>query len=134
MDFVMLYRLVQCLREGLVPDMNVYDAAAWSVPGPLADASVAQGGAPVTFPDFTRGRSRRSARSRARAQRRNPAITIIDPQPGPSAARERAFNRMPVRAFGHINAQGGKALARAAAVGGRCRRAGQQTLPWSTMI
>jgi hypothetical protein len=56
MDFVMLYRLVQCLREGLVPDMDVYDAAAWSVPGPLADASVAQGGAPVTFPDFTRGR------------------------------------------------------------------------------
>ena len=52
----MLYRLVQCLHKGLPPDMDVYDAAAWSVPGPLSDASVAQGGAPVLFPDFTRGR------------------------------------------------------------------------------
>ena len=58
MDFVMLYRLVQCLQRGLVPDMDVYDAAAWSVAGPLADASVAQGNAPVLFPDFTRGKWR----------------------------------------------------------------------------
>ncbi len=55
MDFVMLYRLIQCLHEGLAPDMDVYDAATWSVPGPLADASVAQSSAPVPFPDFTRG-------------------------------------------------------------------------------
>jgi hypothetical protein len=56
MDFVMVWRLVQCLREGLPPDINVYDAAAWSAPGPLSIASVAQGSAPVPFPDFTRGR------------------------------------------------------------------------------
>jgi hypothetical protein len=56
MDFVMLYRLIQCMREGQVPDMDVYDAAAWSAPGPLADASVAQSSAPQPFPDFTRGR------------------------------------------------------------------------------
>jgi hypothetical protein len=56
MDFVMVWRLVQCLREGLLPDMDVYDAAAWSAPGPLSVASVAQGSAPVPFPDFTRGR------------------------------------------------------------------------------
>jgi hypothetical protein len=56
MDFIMNYRLIQCLREGLVPDMDVYDAAAWSVPGPLSEMSVAQGSAPVKFPDFTRGR------------------------------------------------------------------------------
>jgi len=56
MDFVMAYRLVQCMREGLVPDMDVYDAAAWSVPGPLSEQSVAKGSAPVSFPDFTRGR------------------------------------------------------------------------------
>ena len=55
-DFVMAYRLVQCMREGLVPDMDVYDAAAWSVPGPLSEQSVAKGSAPVSFPDFTRGR------------------------------------------------------------------------------
>jgi hypothetical protein len=55
MDFLMSWRLVQCMRDGLPPDMDVYDAAAWSVPGPLSEASVAAGGAPMAFPDFTRG-------------------------------------------------------------------------------
>lgn len=56
MDYVMSWRLVQTMREGLPPDLDVYDAAAWSAPGPLSEASVAGGGAPVAFPDFTRGR------------------------------------------------------------------------------
>ena len=55
MDFVMIYRLLQCMREGLPPDMDVYDGAAWSAPVPLSKTSVAQGSAPVQFPDFTRG-------------------------------------------------------------------------------
>ncbi len=55
MDFLMSWRLVQCMREGLPPDMDVYDAAAWSVPGPLSEASVKAGGVPQVFPDFTRG-------------------------------------------------------------------------------
>ncbi len=55
MDGVMAYRLVQCMREGLCPDMDVYDAAAWSVPGPLSEASVKAGGAPQQIPDFTKG-------------------------------------------------------------------------------
>jgi predicted dehydrogenase len=55
MDYVMAWRLVQCLREGLVPDMDVYDAAAWSAPGPLSEQSVAGNGRPAEFPDFTRG-------------------------------------------------------------------------------
>jgi hypothetical protein len=55
MDFVMAYRLAQCLREGTPPDINVYDAAAWSAPGPLSEASVAKGGMPMKFPDFTKG-------------------------------------------------------------------------------
>jgi hypothetical protein len=56
MDFVMAYRLIQCIREGTAPDIDVYDAAAWSAPGPLSEVSVAKGSAPVPFPDFTRGR------------------------------------------------------------------------------
>jgi hypothetical protein len=56
MDYIMLYRLIECMREGLVPDMDVYDAATWSAPGPLSKASVAQGSAPMKFPDFTRGK------------------------------------------------------------------------------
>jgi len=56
MDYIMLYRLMQCMRAGMAPDMDVYDAAAWSAPGPLSRASVAGGSAPIKFPDFTRGR------------------------------------------------------------------------------
>ena len=55
MDYLMCYRLIQCMREGLEPDINVYDAAAWSAPGPLSEVSVAKGSVPVKFPDFTRG-------------------------------------------------------------------------------
>ncbi len=55
MDFVMAYRLVQCMREGLAPDFDVYDAAAWSAPFPLSEDSARKGSAPVKFPDFTRG-------------------------------------------------------------------------------
>jgi hypothetical protein len=60
MDFIMAYRLVQCLREGLAPDFDVYDAAAWSVPYALCEKSIKQGSAPVKFPDFTRGAWRTS--------------------------------------------------------------------------
>jgi len=56
MDYIMNYRLIDCLKRGLVPDINVYDAAAWSAPTPLSEASVAQNGAPQKFPDFTRGK------------------------------------------------------------------------------
>jgi hypothetical protein len=55
MDFVMAYRLVQCMREGLAPDFDVYDAAAWSVPYALCEQSIRRGSEPVKCPDFTRG-------------------------------------------------------------------------------
>jgi predicted dehydrogenase len=54
MDFIMNYRLVQLLREGLPPDSDVYDAADWSAPGPLSDLSIACRSAPVDFPNFRR--------------------------------------------------------------------------------
>lgn len=55
MDFVMLWRIVYCLRNGLPLDQDVYDAAAWSVVGPLSEYSVARRGRSVDIPDFTRG-------------------------------------------------------------------------------
>ncbi len=55
MDFMMLYRIVECLREGLPLDQNVYEGCFWSAVSPLSEASVAQGGMPQKFPDFTRG-------------------------------------------------------------------------------
>ncbi len=36
--------------------MDVYDAAAWSAVSELSEQSVAQNGASVEFPDFTRGK------------------------------------------------------------------------------
>lgn len=56
MDYIMLYRLVQCLQQGLAPDMDVYDCAAWGSIYPLSVQSVARGSMPVEVPDFTRGK------------------------------------------------------------------------------
>ncbi len=56
MDYIMLYRLLQCVQQGLPPDMDVYDCAAWSAVAALSVASVNHGSAPVEFPDFTRGK------------------------------------------------------------------------------
>lgn len=55
MDFVMDYRLVYCLRNGLPLDMDVYDAAEWSCVGELGAVSMYHGNMPVEVPDFTRG-------------------------------------------------------------------------------
>jgi len=55
MDFLMQWRLVDCLRNGLPLDMDVYDAAAWSSIVPLSEWSVANLSNPVRIPDFTRG-------------------------------------------------------------------------------
>lgn len=56
MDFIMDYRLVYCLRNGLPLDQDVYDAAEWSCIGELTAASIENGSMPVAVPDFTRGR------------------------------------------------------------------------------
>jgi len=56
MDFVMLYRIVDCLNNGWPLDMDVYDAVDWSVVTPLSSISIDLGSVPVKFPDFTRGR------------------------------------------------------------------------------
>lgn len=55
MDYIMDYRLVYCLRNGLPLDQDVYDAAEWSCIGELSELSVLNNGAPIEIPDFTRG-------------------------------------------------------------------------------
>ncbi|GAB3533456.1 Gfo/Idh/MocA family oxidoreductase [Arthrobacter tecti] len=54
-DYLLQWRTVQTMRAGLVPDIDVYDSAAWCAPVPLSVMSLAKGGAPVEVPDFTRG-------------------------------------------------------------------------------
>ena len=55
MDYIMDYRLVYCLRNGLPLDMDVYDLAEWCALSPLSEISIENGNAPVEYPDFTRG-------------------------------------------------------------------------------
>ncbi len=56
MDYLEDFRLIQCLREGTPTDMDVYDAASWSVITDLTEQSVASRSRSVDVPDFTRGR------------------------------------------------------------------------------
>jgi hypothetical protein len=55
MDHVMNYRFLDCVRQGITPDLTVYDAASWSALLDLSDRSVRDGSIPVAYPDFTRG-------------------------------------------------------------------------------
>lgn len=55
MDYVMNWRLLDCLHRGITPDSVVYDAAAWSSIIEVSVRSVATGSMPVVIPDFTRG-------------------------------------------------------------------------------
>lgn len=55
MDFIMDYRLVYCLQNGLPLDMDVYDLAEWCCLGELTSISLENNSAPVAVPDFTRG-------------------------------------------------------------------------------
>lgn len=55
MDFLMDWRLIDCLRNGLPLDQDVYDAASWSVISPLSEWSVAHRSNSIDIPDFTSG-------------------------------------------------------------------------------
>jgi hypothetical protein len=55
MDFMMDWRLIDCLRNGLPLDQDVYDAALWSVVVPLSAKSIKKRSDSVDVPDFTRG-------------------------------------------------------------------------------
>ncbi|MCM4157025.1 Gfo/Idh/MocA family oxidoreductase [Gramella sp. AN32] len=55
MDFIMDWRLIDCLRNGLPMDMDVYDAASWSSITSLSEWSIANKSNSIEVPDFTRG-------------------------------------------------------------------------------
>lgn len=55
MDFIMDWRLIYCLQNGLPLDMDVYDLAEWCCVIELSRISIENGNAPVAVPDFTRG-------------------------------------------------------------------------------
>jgi hypothetical protein len=55
MDFIMDWRLIDCLRNGLPLDQDVYDGAVWSSIAPLSEWSVANRSLSIEVPDFTGG-------------------------------------------------------------------------------
>lgn len=55
MDFIMDWRLIYCLQNGLPLDMDVYDLAEWCSVIELSRLSIENGNMPVAIPDFTRG-------------------------------------------------------------------------------
>ena len=55
MDFIMDYRLIYCLNNGLPLDQDVYDGVEWSCIVPLSKLSLQNGSSAVEVPDFTRG-------------------------------------------------------------------------------
>lgn len=55
MDFVMIYRLIRCLNEGVPLDQSIYDGIIWSAITPLSELSVAKNSQAIEFPDFTGG-------------------------------------------------------------------------------
>lgn len=61
MDFVMLWRVIACLRNALPIDQPVYDGAAWSSLFDLSARSVKNRSAAQAIPDFTRGAWERAA-------------------------------------------------------------------------
>jgi predicted dehydrogenase len=55
MDYILNYRLIYCLINGLPLDMDVYDLAEWCCISELSGISIKNNSAPVAIPDFTRG-------------------------------------------------------------------------------
>lgn len=54
-DYLCFFRLVEALRTGTYPDIDVYDTAAWSSIVELSEISARNRSKPMDFPDFTRG-------------------------------------------------------------------------------
>ncbi len=54
-DLLMMWRLIDCLHNGLPLDMDVYDGVSMSSVLPLSEWSVNNGSHPIEIPDFTAG-------------------------------------------------------------------------------
>lgn len=62
-DFLIMWRLIDCLHNGIPLDMDVYDAASWSSLLPLSEWSVTNGSQPIQVPDFTDGKWKTNKRN-----------------------------------------------------------------------
>jgi len=54
-DYVVMAAFIDAVKRGIKPPIDVYDTAAWMAITCLSEDSIAMGGTPVAFPDFTNG-------------------------------------------------------------------------------
>jgi poly-gamma-glutamate synthesis protein (capsule biosynthesis protein) len=47
---------IEAVKNGTDTPIDAYDTVTWMAVGPLTEQSIAMGGRPVSFPDFTRGK------------------------------------------------------------------------------
>ena len=56
MDWLVIRAFVESVKRGVQTPIDAYDTVTWMAIGPLSEMSIAKGGAPINFPDFTRGK------------------------------------------------------------------------------
>jgi predicted dehydrogenase len=56
MDFYVIHMFIESVKNKVAPQLDVYDAAAWSAITPLSEMSIDLGNETVVFPDFTSGK------------------------------------------------------------------------------
>jgi len=56
MDWLVGRAFVEAVKNGTNTPIDAYDTALWLSIGPLTEASIAKGGAPIEVPDFTKGK------------------------------------------------------------------------------
>jgi predicted dehydrogenase len=57
-DYFTLKEFADSIHEGRAPEVDVYDAVAWSAVYPLSSMSIDSGNQPVEFPGIARGKAR----------------------------------------------------------------------------
>ena len=56
MDWLLIRAFVESVKAGTDTPIDAYDTVTWMAIGTISEISIAKGGAPVEFPDFTRGK------------------------------------------------------------------------------
>ena len=56
MDWLVCRAFIESVKKGTNTPIDAYDSILWTAIAPLSEASIALGGAPVSVPDFTRGK------------------------------------------------------------------------------
>ena len=55
-DWLVCRAFVEAVKTGSEPPIDAYDTATWMAVTALSEMSISHGGAPVAFPDFTKGK------------------------------------------------------------------------------